>query len=71
MTDCPDCAVAPGVEHEAGCDIARCQQTGGQRLTCRLGHDCGHDIWRGVQAHIDSATKALTAYLYGRPEARP
>lgn len=29
---CPDCQVAPGQLHEDGCDVARCKNTGSQRL---------------------------------------
>lgn len=46
---CPDCAVAIGTAHEDGCDVARCWETGGQRLACGLfhDHDCGQDVWSG------------------------
>ncbi len=45
---CPDCAVAAGIEHEEGCDVARCLENGWQRLTCAgFGHDCGEDVWTG------------------------
>ncbi len=57
---CPDCAVAPGVVHDEGCDVARCFATGEQRLVCGgekhehngrwYGeHDglCGRDVWTG------------------------
>ncbi len=46
-TNCPDCAVVVGVQHEDGCDVARCLQTGRQRLSCDGGHDCGLDVWSG------------------------
>jgi hypothetical protein len=45
--DCPDCGVAPGRRHHAGCDVARCLETGHQRLSCAGGHDCGQDVWTG------------------------
>lgn len=51
---CPDCAVAVGEPHvydecDGGCDVARCLDTGLQRLLCDLDHDrdCGRDIWTG------------------------
>jgi hypothetical protein len=51
---CPDCGVAVGEEHlynevNGGCDVARCQVNGRQRLMCELDDhdDCGHDVWTG------------------------
>lgn len=44
---CPGCGVLPHYEHDDGCDVARCQETGFQRLTCHEDHACGHDIWTG------------------------
>ncbi len=43
---CHDCGVAPGTAHNRHCDVARCLNCGGQRLSC----DCpqaGKDIWTG------------------------
>jgi hypothetical protein len=45
---CPDCAVTVGEAHDDGCDVARCLETGHQRLSCRIPHDCGADVWSGV-----------------------
>lgn len=56
---CPDCSVAVGEPHRDGCDVARCLDTGQQRLSCDDGmdddfepidngdHDCGQDVWTG------------------------
>jgi hypothetical protein len=49
---CPDCGVAIGAAHHAGCDVARCWVTGRQRLSCSRAHeagdlDCGQDRWSG------------------------
>ncbi len=47
-TACPDCAVRPGKAHDGDCDVARCLETGHQRLSCSgRGHDCGSDLWTG------------------------
>lgn len=40
---CGDCHVEPGQPHDHGCDVARCQQTGIQQLSCDRGHRCGED----------------------------
>lgn len=44
---CPGCGAAVGSLHDLGCDVARCLETGFQRMTCHEDHDCGHDIWSG------------------------
>lgn len=51
---CPDCQVGIGVEHDDGCDVARCLGNGLQRLACRVFNrkegsavDCGRDVWSG------------------------
>jgi hypothetical protein len=44
---CGDCGAKPGQPHTDGCDVARCLQTGLQRLSCGEDHDCGHEVWTG------------------------
>lgn len=46
LRNCPDCGVQPGSGHREGCDVARCLNTGIQRLQCDCGK-CGDDIWTG------------------------
>lgn len=48
---CPDCAVAPGVQHEYGCDVARCTGCGTQHLMCGFMSNCeGGEptVWKGT-----------------------
>lgn len=47
LATCHDCGVLPGQVHHDGCDVARCLQTGLQRLSCTGRHDCGNDAWTG------------------------
>lgn len=55
LRSCNDCGAQPGTSHEDGCDIARCMETGLQRIqhdcgphcdTC-LCQSCDDDIWTG------------------------
>lgn len=63
---CPDCGVSIDEAHDGGCDVARCLQTGRQRISCDDypdGHDCGQDFWPGQwpdEHHI-----AAAAYEFG------
>lgn len=48
--NCPDCGVAPGEFHKDGCDVERCPNCGGQRISC----DCNVDEltllpWTGLR----------------------
>ncbi len=47
LGSCSDCGVPAGDPHNYGCDVAQCEKTGAQRLTCGCG-DCGADVWDGV-----------------------
>lgn len=47
LPSCQDCGAQPGQPHADGCDTARCLQTGMQRLSCTMRHNCGDDIWAG------------------------
>jgi len=44
---CPDCGAEPDKRHREGCDVARCLNTGIQRLQCDC-EKCGDDIWTGM-----------------------
>jgi len=52
LPNCPDCAVPPGTLHEDDCDVARCANTGTQRLQCDCDEDEGDDdcrtVWTGT-----------------------
>jgi hypothetical protein len=46
----PRCGASIGEPHISSCDVARCLETGAQRvLLAHVPHpnDCGHDVWTG------------------------
>src|SRR5664279_2775067 len=45
---CYECPAEIGEPHSAGCPIAICLVTGGQRIECNAEHDCGSDAWSGL-----------------------
>lgn len=53
---CPDCAAAIGEDHGDNCDVARCLNTGSQRLCCYC-DKCGDDKWDGRWPGTDDAYK--------------
>ncbi len=54
---CNDCGAQHGEAHADGCDVARCLWTGGQRLQCAGGHDCGQDVWDGCWPGVAEAVE--------------
>ena len=45
---CPDCRVAPGHEHQTGCDVERCPRCGGQAISCGCRTRAKRLPWSGV-----------------------
>ena len=54
---CHDCGAKVGESHMGGCDTARCEATGQQRLCCGCGH-CGDEKWDGNWPGTADAYKA-------------
>ena len=44
---CPDCGVHPGRLHKKYCDVERCPNCGGQRLSCNCENSLPHLPWSG------------------------
>ena len=49
-TNCHDCGVAPGKRHLDGCDVERCNDCDGQRLSCGCPDhgDYQKETWSGI-----------------------
>jgi hypothetical protein len=49
-TSCPDCSASPGKYHMKGCDIERCTECEGQRLSCGCTDhgDYQREKWSGI-----------------------
>ena len=47
LRNCNDCGAEPGERHMRDCDVARCTECEGQRLSCgcKKGNE---DVWTGV-----------------------
>lgn len=43
---CHDCGVSIGEQHEDGCDVDRCSDCEGQRLSCECDSEPG--VWSGI-----------------------
>lgn len=55
---CHDCGAAIGADHDEGCDVVRCSETGTQRLsTHALGfageHECAPGPWTGMWPGVE------------------
>lgn len=62
---CPDCSVQPGQMHRPRCDVARCANTGLQRLACPHPGSAGNTRWSG---QWPGAAECLEYGLLCRPD---
>lgn len=52
---CPDCQAGRSEAHSESCDVARCHNTGVQRIQCCCPGGCTEDIWDGHWPGIQRA----------------
>ncbi|MET9779277.1 hypothetical protein ABZ023_34395 [Streptomyces sp. NPDC006367] len=64
-TLCPDCSVPPGQLHHHRCDVARCAETGLQRLTCPHPGSACNTRWSG---HLPGYAECWEYGLLYRPD---
>lgn len=75
MRPCNDCGAQPGQTHDEGCDIARCMNTGQQRIQHECGPHChtctctpcDPDTWTGEWPGV-AECRALGWWSYFGPD---
>lgn len=81
---CPDCGVHPGDLHIEGCDVERCMNCGGQRISCFCedneytksreqwtGEWPGYDACRELDLFCCHTSAGWKACSHDHPDARP